>query len=44
MEAIAIALGILETPVAEAEMLRIFQLLVTRTMAARGTPVANDKP
>ncbi|MBC7792996.1 MAG: DTW domain-containing protein [Clostridia bacterium] len=44
MEAIAIALGILESQAAESEMLRIFQLLVRRTMAARGTPVANEKP
>jgi DTW domain-containing protein YfiP len=39
MEAIAAAMGILEGPEVETLMLRIFRLLVARTMAARGTPI-----
>ncbi|MBC7792995.1 MAG: DTW domain-containing protein [Clostridia bacterium] len=39
MEAIARALGILEAPEVEATLERIFTLFVSRTMAARGTPV-----
>ncbi len=39
MEAIALALGILEGHEAETTMMRIFSLLVERTMAARGTPL-----
>jgi DTW domain-containing protein YfiP len=40
MEAIAIALGILESAEAEQTVLHIFDLLVRRTMAARGLPIA----
>ena len=41
MEAIARALGILEGEAVENELERVFGLLVTRTLAARGTPVAS---
>lgn len=39
MEAIARALGVLDGPEATATLERVFALLVTRTLAARGTPV-----
>lgn len=39
MEAIAQAFGILEGAAVQAELERIFQLLMVRTMSARGTPL-----
>lgn len=39
MEAIAVALGLLEGDGVRDELERVFRLLVARTMAARGTPI-----
>ena len=41
IEAIARALGALESPEVQAELERIFSLMVERTMRSRGTPLRN---